>query len=322
MHRPGACLIPLLLAIVVPPAALTQSKTAQNVALDREFNLAGAHLNATQYYVMETRVTMLAFNGSRTPEFTLRLALKCAPGSHPGGAGDTYTCARFSVQRPNRPPMVLEALTNWTYVFKGPEADTKGPVLGIEHSKFQTLRDSAGKALPAGMTYMVYNSFIDFHAMCSVFAEATSSGKGIQDLKRIGQKIVHVAAFSQPPTNLGDQVLEGSYFKNGEITLEFKGIGVQNNSPCAIIGYDSGESSFKMIMVSMPDVKTETNGSSHYWGDIYKSMATGWVQQVDMTEVVFSETSLPFPPGKVNAMTERALLIRNVSEQEFESELK
>ncbi len=322
MRIHGAYIIPLLLAIVVPLSALTQSKTAQKVALNREFDLAGEHLNATQYYIMETQVTLLAFNGTRTPESTFRMALKCVPGNQPGGAGDTYTCARFTVQRPNKAPMILEALTNWTYVFKGHEADKNGPVLGIDHAKFQTLRDSAGKTLSAGMMYMVYNSFIDFHAMCSVFAERTSSGKGIQDLRRIGQKIIHDAAFSQPPTNLGGQVLEGSHFKNGEITLEFKGIGVQNDSPCAIIGYDSGESTFKMIMVPMPDVKTETNGSSHYWGDIYKSTATRWVQKVHMTEVVHSETTLPFPPGKVHSNVERSLLIRNVSHQEFEAEVK
>lgn len=114
--------------------------------------------------------------------------------------------------------------------------------------------------------------------------------------------------------------MEGSYFKNGEITLEFKGVSVRNDLTCAVIGYDSGESSFKMIMMPMADMKIETIGSSHYWGDIYKSLSTGWVQKVDMTEIVLSETSLPVPPGKVNSVVERRILIRNVSQKEFESE--
>ena len=67
-----------------------------------------------------------------------------------------------------------------------------------------------------------YKSFIDFHSM-NVFCEKTATGKGVQDLKHIGDKIIHSASYSQPQVNLGSQVAKGSYFKNGEITLLFKG---------------------------------------------------------------------------------------------------
>lgn len=170
MRKPGAYIFPLLLAVAVPLTALTQSKSAQIIGLDREFDLAGEHLHATQYYLMETQVITLAYDGVRRPMSSFRLALRCEPGKQPAGGGDTYTCARFTVQRPNKPRMVLEALKNWTYVFKGAESDAQGQVLGIDHAKFQSLRDSAGKPLPVDMTYMIYNSFVDFHAMCSVFA--------------------------------------------------------------------------------------------------------------------------------------------------------
>ena len=54
--------------------------------------------------------------------------------------------------------------------------------------------------------YYVYNAFIDFHGFCNVFAEPTTGGKGIQDLKSIGDKIVHAAAFTEPPVNLGSGI--------------------------------------------------------------------------------------------------------------------
>ena len=36
-----------------------------------------------------------------------------------------------------------------------------------------------------------------------------------------------------------------------------------------------------------------------------------------MYELVVSETTLPMPPNKINAVIEREILIRNVTEQEF-----
>jgi hypothetical protein len=68
-------------------------------------------------------------------------------------------------------------------------------------------------------------------------------------LKKIGDKIVHAAAFSEPKLNLA-----GSFFKNGEITLEFKGLSRVNGKSCALIGYDSGESSFKMVVNPIPEL--------------------------------------------------------------------
>ena len=61
----------------------------------------------------------------------------------------------------------------------------------------------------------------------------------------------------------------------------------------------------------------QTVGSSHYFGDIYKDLASGWVQKATMTEIVVSETTLPTPPNKFNAVIERLIEIRNVSEKEF-----
>ncbi|MCD6566257.1 MAG: hypothetical protein J7K53_09980 [Bacteroidales bacterium] len=285
--------------------------------LDQEFDLAGAPAQEIQYFKMESRLISYALDGKRVGTDIFRLQLKCVPAKIAGKEGDEYTCVRFTVQQGNNPEVEIPVLKNWKYIFKEAGIDEQGQVFGIDHSKFENLTDSNGNAIPPDKSYHVYNAFIDFHSFCNVFAAKAPEGSGIQDLTEIGQKIVHAAAFSEPPVNLGANVSEGSFFKNGEITLEFKGLSVVNGSSCALIEYDSGESSFKMTMNPMPNMEVQTTGSSHYKGDIYKDLTTNWVQKVTMIEFVISETTLPMPPNKINSVNERQIIIRNVSEEEF-----
>jgi hypothetical protein len=287
--------------------------------LDREFNLAGKRSQETQYFLMESRLITYALDGKRVGTDIFRLRLKCVPAGVGGRKGDEYTCVRFTLQQGEAPEMEIPALESWTYVLNKAGMDEKGQVFGIDHGKFENLTNSAGVALSPDKAYHVYNAFIDFHSFGDVFAESAGEGKGIQDLKKIGQKIVHAASFSEPPVNLGSNTAEGSYFRNGEITLEFKGLGMVNGRTCALLGYDSGESSFKMIMQPMPNMEIQAVGSSHYRGDIYKDLATNWVQKATMIETVVSETALPMPPNKINSVVERIILIRNVDEKEFGS---
>ena len=285
--------------------------------LDKVFDLAGEHSQETQYFLMESKLITYALDGRRIGTDIFRLRLKCVPAKIAGKGGDEYTCVRFTSQQGDALEKTIPALENWRYVFKQAGIDEKGQVFGIDHSKFENLVDSDGNTLPTDKAYHVYNAFIDFHSFCNVFADSTLAGNGIQDLEKIGQKIVHAAAFSEPPVNLGSNVSQGSFFKNGEITLAFKGLSVVNGRHCALIEYDSGESSFKMFMKLTPSMEIQTVGSSHYKGDIYKDLETNWVQKVTMNEVVVSETTLPMPPNKINAVIERNIVIRNVSEKEF-----
>jgi len=50
--------------------------------------------------------------------------------------------------------------------------------------------------------------------------------------------------------------------------------------------------------------------------DIYIDLATNWGKKVTLDELVVTETTLPMPPGKINAVIERNIIIRNVSEKE------
>jgi hypothetical protein len=301
------------------PAAECVSAASGDCELDGEFQLAGRRSPETQHFLMESRLIEYAPDGTRAGTDIFRLRLTCVPAGSSGKAGDEYTCARFTMQHGDAAEVEIPALTGWSYVFDRAGIDEKGQVFGIDHAKFDNLVDGTGAAVPPGKAYHIYNAFIDFHSFCDVFAASAGNGKGIQDLKRIGQKIVHAAAFSEAPVNLGSNVAEGSYFKNGEITLEFKGLSSVNGRECALVGYDSGESSFKMIMRPMPNMEIQTAGSSHYYGDIYKDLATNWVQKVTMNEFVVSETTLPMPPNAIDSVYERIILIRNVGEKEFGS---
>jgi len=285
--------------------------------LDQEFDLAGEPAQEIQYFKMESMLISYALDGKRIGTDIFRLQLKFVPAKISGKEGDEYICDRFTVQQGENPEVEIPVLKNWKYLFCEAGIDDQGQVFGINHSKFENLTDSNGNTLPPDKSYHVYNAFIDFHSFCNVFAAKAPEGSGIQDLTKIGQKIVHAAAFTEPPVNLGSSISEGSFFKNGEITLEFKGMSVVNGRSCALIEYDSGESFFKMIMNPMPNMEVQTTGSSHYKGDIYKDLKTNWVQKATMIEFVISETTLPMPPNKINSVNERQIIIRNVSEEEF-----
>ena len=289
-----------------------QKRTNTRKLLEQECNLVPAHSKDTQYYEMVSRLQNHTPDGTPQGWDVYHLWLRCIP-SGDTTKGDEYTCLKFSVTINNSPEVTIPSLTNWKYYFSRTAngKDENGQVFGIDHSKFEKLTDANGKQVPIGNTYHVYNAFIDFHSM-SVFSERSPAGKGAQDLKHIGDRVVHAASFSEAPVNLGSQIAEGSHFKNGEITVGFKGLSIVNEKTCALLDYDSGESSFYMVMMPMPTMKVTTKGSSHYWGDIYKDLKSGWIQKATLHEMVISETTVPGMNNKINTVTERSIEIKNV----------
>jgi len=280
------------------------------------YNLAAPRSKVVQYFHMETELINRAPDGVETGREKYILDLKCEPSGLTGKDGDTYTCLQFAVKKDSGKVATIPALKNWTYLFTGGH-DDKGQVLGIEHAKFENLTDSNGQPLAANQSYFVYNTFIDFHAFCDVFGSPTQAGEGIQDLHKIGDKIVHAAANSEAPVDLGSSVSKGSTFTNGEITLNFKGLSKANDTPLALVGFDSGDSHFVMKMEPAPGFQVTTHGSSHYWGDLYLNLKTHWINRVEMEEVVAAQTKLPPPNAPVSSVTIRHSVIRNIAQPEI-----
>lgn len=296
-----------------------ESAIPDDAILQQTFELGGERSQQTQYYLMESKMLYYTLDGTRAGTDVFRLSLKCVPANIAGTDGDEYTCAKFTVQLADETEVEIPALRNWSYIFKIPPTgvDEKGQTLGIDHAPFENLVDSGGDAISPHIAYHVYNAFIDFHGLCNIFVARTDEGNDIGDLKSIGQKIVHFSAFSEAPVNLGSDIAEGSTFKNGEVTLEFKGLSRVAEATCALVGYDSGESSFLMILAPTPRAATLAYGSSHYMGDIYIDLVTNWVMKATMVEFVVNEVTLPVPPYKANSVIERHIIVRNVDEEEF-----
>ena len=306
----------------------SKAKLPKSLAgLNGPFDLAGERKAEVRYYIQETQVVHFGFDGKRTGLETYTVKMRCVPAALSGKGGDEFTVREFSVRAGEGQADTIPALAGWSYVFSvgASGMDEKGQVFGIPHAKFEGLVDSRGAALSAIASYPVYNSFIDFHGFCDVLARPTAAGGGIQDLRTIGQQIVHDSAFSEPPVNLGSGIKEGSVFRNGEVKLVFKGLSLVDGAACAIVGHDSGESTLKMIMPMTADKDIVTVGGSEYLGDIYIDLATRWVRKVTLDEFVITETRLPAmgqgPAGqgqKILAYTVRHLIIRLVSREEFE----
>jgi hypothetical protein len=304
----------LLFVCLITMSFLSSAQQTSSIKkmLKQEYNLTPQHSKDTQYYEMISRLQPHSLDGTPQGWDVYHLMLRCVPSKDPA-KGDEYTCLRFTVEINKKPEVLIPSLSNWKYYFLlTPTAkDDRGYVFGIDHGKFEKLTDANGNTVLAGNTYHVYNAFIDFHSMI-LFSERSPAGNGVQNLKFIGDKVVHSAAFSQAPVDLGSQVAEGSYFKNGEVTLMFKGLSVENDKTCAILEYDSGESSFYMKMKLSPSTEIPTKGSSHYWGDIFKDISSGWIQKATLHEMVVAETTVPGLPNKVNMVVERSIEIRNV----------
>jgi len=307
----------LTLVVLCGTISLTAGAQAQadDAILRQTFDLGAPRSSEPQAFEMETRVINYALDGKRTGTDIYRIHLRCVPGRAMGKDADEYRCTKFTVQFAGTAEVAIPALKDWTYRFKNTDTgmDEKEQVFGIDHAKFEKLVDANGQVIPAGKAYHVYNAFVDFHGFCNAFAEPVPGGKGIQDLKRIGQRIVHAAAFTEPPVNLGSNIAEGSTFKNGEVTLELKGLSLVDEAACALVAFDSGQSSFQMIVKPMPNMEVRSVGSSHYKGDLYIDLATRWVRKVVMDEMVVTETRVPMLPDPINAVIERHSVIRNVT---------
>ena len=103
--------------------------------------------------------------------------------------------------------------------------------------------------------------------------------------------------------------------------MEFKGLSIVDGAACAIVRFDSGDSSFKFLINPTPDMDIKTVGAAHYWGDLYIELESKWVRKVKMGELTVSKVTLGKQEG-INSVMDRNTTIRAMEKDEFESILK
>jgi len=255
-------------------------------ATAREYDLAGERSMETHYYHLQSELATHSSEGVLKSTDIYRERLICEPGDRSAREADNFTCARFSVQRGDGPEVTIPSLKGFSYqvnkqLLDEAQLDEQGQLYGIPEAQFEDLIDSTGEKLPFEVGYQVYSTFFYYHAYTE-YAEPIPDGKGVQQLKRIGDKIVHAAAF-QETVIPGSLAGKGSFWKNGEVTLEFKDLGEVDGNACAILGLDWGECTWSMPMTIMRPMRLKTTGVSTCRGDIYLDLEARWVRKLVTT---------------------------------------
>jgi len=301
----------VLLGVLAAGRALAQGDPAGDV------RLTGAPDPAPSYYRMTTEFVRIEPDGRRMAPDVHDVWIESAPA--PGGDLDV-TCRRYTFREGDSAAVAIPALGGWSYRFRRTATglDERGWIFGIDQAKFAQLTDERGAVLPQALAYCMFNAFVDFHSFCQVFAERTSGGGGIQDLRRIGQKVVHAASRVEAPISLAGFAEPGSVFRLGEVTLELKGLSLVDGRRCALVGYDSGDASLRMTVRPAPQVSLEVRGSSHFFGDLYVDLESQTVRKAALAEFVVQETSGAVLPQKIHTVVERKILLRALGKGEFE----
>lgn len=293
--------------------------TGQDAFL-REHELAGERSQETHYFRVQTELATHSSKGSVKRVDSYLELLKVEPGNRSAGEPDRLTCGQFYVQLGDDPKATIPSLEGFSYEVNKEslddfDLDEKGQLFGVPEDKFEDLADHTGAKLSIDARYQVYSAFFYFHAFTN-YAEPTSDGNGVQHLKEVGDKVVHAAAFIESPLP-GKLAGAGSYWKNGEVTLEFKGLRKMDGRLCAILGFDSGVCPWSMPMTYMPIFNLKTTGVSHYMGDICLDLNSYWVRKLEMVLFEITSTTMwGIPVDK--SIPHTRLTIRAIGKDEFE----
>lgn len=293
--------------------------TGTNLPL-RSYDLVGERSRETQHFALESRLTIRSTSGKLKTLDTFRQFLLVTPGDHSDGEADRLTCSRFSIQRGDDPEVGIPSLEGFSYEVNSElldenGIDDQGRLYGIPEELFEGLTDSTGEKLPFEIGYQVYSVFFYYHGYTD-YAVPTPQGKGVQDLERVGDKIVHDAALAESPIP-GKLAKKGSVWKNGEVTLEFKGLETIEQRPCAVLSFDSGTCSWSMPMNYMPVMNLKTTGVSNYRGDIHLDLESKLVKKVEMILSEKTATTMWGIPVNKSVPTTN-LTIKAISQEDFD----
>jgi hypothetical protein len=304
----------LLLGASAPRSTLAAREPAGDV------QLSGVPAAGTHFYRMTTLVVSYEPDGRRHAPDVYDLWVEYA--LQPDG-DVSLICHRFDWGSGDSSRAEIPSLRDWTYRTRLTESglDQRGWIFGVDQSKFASLTDARGTTLPQGNGYCVFNAFVDFHSFADVFIRRADGG-GIQDLRQMGQRIVHAAARRDAPISLEGVADKSSTFKLGEVTLELKGTSVVDGRRCALVGYDSGDASLVMTFNPAPQVTVAIHGGSHFFGDLYVDLATQALRKATLAEFVVQELSGAALPQTIHTVIERKLVLRELSQREFEASLR
>lgn len=294
--------------------------TSGQDALLRQYDLGAEPTREPHYYEIQTTLANHSSKGVVKVVDAYREYLKVEMGNHSAGEPDRFTCGRFYVKHADNPEVAIPSLEGFSYevnkeLLDKNDFDEHGQLYAIPEERFEGLTDHTGEKLPFDVGYQVYSAFFYYHSYVE-YAEPTSKGKGVQDLERVGDKIVHDGSFAEKSLP-GSLAKEGSIWKYGEITLEFKGLGVIDGQTCAILGFDSGVCTWSMPMNYMPVMNLKTIGVSDYHGDIYLDVNSRWVRKVEMVLSEITKTTMwGIPVDKSIPRTH--LTIQAISKDEYQ----
>jgi len=288
--------------------------------LSQEYDLGVGKSKETHYYQVQTEVVIRSSGGVLKSTDHFRQLLKVEPSGGADGKADKFTCANFYWQRDKNPEVSIPSLKGFSYelnkdLLDKNGVDEQGNLYGVPEEKFEGLIDHTGAKLSFDLCYQVHSAFFYYHGYID-YAEPTREGNGVQNLKKIGDKIVHDGAFAELPVP-GKMAKKESIWKNGEITLEFKGLGVIDARPCAILGVDSGMCSLVMPMTIMPLMNLKTIGFSNYRADIYLDLESNWVRKLEMILSEITITSMWGVPVNKSVPVSK-LTIKSISTIEFD----
>jgi hypothetical protein len=288
--------------------------------LHREYELVGERSQESHYYIVQSVLATHTGKGVLKSTDIYREYLQVEPGKRSAGEADRFTCKKFSVKRGSASEVGIPSLEGFSYevnkdLLDGNGIDANGELYSVPEETFEGLKDSSGAQLPFEAGYQVYSAFYYYHSYTD-YAEPTSQGIGIQDLERIGDKVIVEGSYAESPLP-GKLAKDSAFWKNGEITLAFNGLSIVDGKACAVLSLDTGVCHWSMPMTYMPIMNLKTVGVSNYQADIYLGLESKWVRKLEL--VLFEKTTTTMwgiPVEKSIPVTK--LSIRAISKTEFD----
>ena len=287
-------------------------------SLERTYDLVGERSMQAQHYIVRSELATYSSKGVLKSTDVYRERLTVHPGNRSDGEADRFTCTAFTLQRGDAPEVAIPSLEGFSYevnkdLLDANGVDAQGQLYSVPEDTFDDLVDASGTELPFEVRYQVYSAFYYFHTFTD-YAEPPAAGHGIQDLERIGDRVIVERSHSEAPIP-GKLAKDTSFWKNGEITLAFEGLSTVDGSGCAVLGFDSGVCHWSMPMTYMPRMRLKTVGVSNYQGTIHLDLASKWARSLDLTLFEITSTTMwGIPVDK--SIPRTTLAIRAVDEPE------